>query len=210
VRNIAFGTESASPEVLKRMNKPNQHIPDMYEAARKCAAANIRVTYNLIFGYPGEEDAHRRETLRVMGQIAERYSNVTFSPNLFTPYPGIPIWPELREMGLPEPDSLEGWTNMGLGGTELPWLNDKSSRALQRGMSFFLLDNQLNKKQRKSRSPIARSALRLLRKPLHWRLQYYCFQLPLELWLSMAKEWLIVRRSLLTGDPLSRSLGQTR
>jgi anaerobic magnesium-protoporphyrin IX monomethyl ester cyclase len=209
VSHIGFGTESASPEVLKRMNKPHQHVQDMFEAARKCAGANIRVTYNLIFGYPGEEEAHRRETLRVMGQIAESYPNVSFSPNLFTPYPGIPIWPELHEMGLHEPDSLEGWSGMGLGGTPLPWLTCKSSRALHRGMSFFLLDNQLNKKQRKSHSTFLRSTLGLLRKPLHWRLRHYCFRLPLELWLSMAKEWLVVRRSLLTGVPLSRSLGQT-
>src|SRR3954447_17892213 len=202
VSHIGFGTESASPEILKRMNKAHQHIPDMFEAARKCATAKIRVTYNLIFGFPGEDDAHRKETLRTMGLIAERYPNVSFSPNLFTPYPGIPIWPELQEMGLREPETLEEWSSMGLGGTSLPWLTCKSSRALSRGMSFFLLDNQLNKKQRKSRSTFKRSTLSLLRKPLHWRLRHYCFRLPLELWLSMAKEWLVVRRSLLTGVPL--------
>jgi radical SAM superfamily enzyme YgiQ (UPF0313 family) len=210
VSHIGFGTESAAPEVLKRMNKAHQHIPDMFEAARKCAAAKIRVTYNLIFGFPGEDDAHRKETLRTMGQIAERYPNVSFSPNLFTPYPGIPIWPELRERGLHEPGSLEEWSSMGLGGTALPWLSPKSSTALQRGMSFFLLDNQLSKSFRKTKSPAARSLISLLRKPLHWRLRYYFFHLPLELWLSMAREWLNIRRSLLTGDPLSRSLAQTR
>lgn len=210
VSHIGFGTESASPEVLKRMNKPHQQIPDMFEAARKCAAANIRVTYNLIFAFPGEDDVHRKETLRTMGQIAERYPNVSFSPNLFTPYPGIPIWPELREKGLHEPASLEEWSAMGLGGIELPWLNNRSSTALHRGMSFFLLDNQLSKRVRKSKSPAARSLINLLRKPLHWRLRYYFFHLPLELWLSMAKEWLNIRRSLLTGDPLSRSLAQSR
>ena len=209
VSHVGFGTESASPEVLKRMNKPHQHISDMFEAARKCAKANIRVTYNLIFGYPGEQEAHRRETLRTMGQIAAQYPNVSFSPNLFTPYPGIPIWPELRELGLPEPDSLEAWSSVGLGQTALPWLNRKASRTLQRSMSFFLLDNQLNKTQRKSESLLRRSMAGLLRMPLHWRLKHSCFHLPLELWFSLAKEWLIIRRSLLTGDPLSRSLGQT-
>ncbi len=99
VNHIGFGTESASPEVLRQMNKAHQHIPDMFEAARKCKRAGIRVTYNLIFGYPGEEDRHRRETLKVMGEIAERFDNVSFSPNVFTPYPGIPIWPQLRAMG---------------------------------------------------------------------------------------------------------------
>jgi len=192
------------------MNKAHQHIPDMFEAARKCASANILVTYNLIFGFPGENDSHRKETLRVMGQIAERYPNVSFSPNLFTPYPGIPIWPELCERGLQEPASLQEWSAMGLGGIDLPWLSNKSSTALHRGMSFFLLDSQLSKNFRKANSPAVRSLINLLRKPLHWRLRYYFFHLPLELWLSMAKEWLQIRRSLLTGDPLSRRLAQSR
>src|SRR4029077_11640969 len=95
VSHIGFGTESASPEVLRSMNKRHKHIADIHEAVRKCAQAGIRVTLNLIFGYPGEEESHRRETLRVMGQIGACYDNVTFSPNLVTPCPGIPIWPEL-------------------------------------------------------------------------------------------------------------------
>jgi hypothetical protein len=50
----------------------------------------------------------------------------------------------------------------------------------------------------------------MLRKPLHWRLRRHCFAWPLELWISMAQRWLVVRRSLLTGIPLSRSLQGTR
>jgi radical SAM superfamily enzyme YgiQ (UPF0313 family) len=100
VNHIGFGTESASPEVLRAMNKRHQSIPDMYEAAAKCERAGIRVTYNLIFAYPGEKDSDRNETFRVMGEIADRHQNVSFSPNLFTPYPGIPIWPPLLHMWL--------------------------------------------------------------------------------------------------------------
>jgi radical SAM superfamily enzyme YgiQ (UPF0313 family) len=209
VSHIGFGTESASPEILKAMNKGHQHIDDMFEAARKCARAGIRATFNLIFAYPGEMETHRRETLRVMGQIADRFDSVTFSPNLFTPYPGIPIWPELREMGLPEPDCLEGWAEFGLGQARLPWLDEEASRSLQRGMSYFLLDNRINKTGRRSRSAALRMALRFVRKPLHWRLRHHFFQWPVELWISMAHQWLTIRRSLLTGQALSRSLTGT-
>ncbi len=206
VSHIGFGTESASPEVLRRMNKRHQSIDDMFEAAEKCAQAGIRVTYNLIFGYPGEEELHRKQTLRVMGRIAERYENVTFSPNLFTPYPGIPIWPELREAGLHEPASLQEWASMGLGGAELPWLDMEASKDLQLSMSYFLLSNELSKKSRRSGTSANRFGLRLMRKPLNWRLKHHYFALPVELWLSRAQRWLIVRRSLLTGEALSRRL----
>lgn len=208
VSHIGFGTESASPEVLRAMNKPHQHIPDIREAARKCERAGIRVTFNLIFGFPGEDEAHRRETLRVMGAIAERFDNVSFSPNVFTPYPGIPIWPALREMGLPEPQSLEEWADIDLGQHRLPWLQGAPYDVLQRGISYFLLDNRINKARRRSRSAAVQSLLALVRKPLHWRIRHHFFRWPLELWLAFAREWLVVRRSLLTGDPLSRELGR--
>ena len=210
VSHIGFGTESASPEVLRRMNKGHQRIPDMYEAARKCHRAGIRTTFNLIFGYPGEEAVHRNQTLRVMGEIAERFDNVTFSPNLFTPYPGIPIWPELRKLGLKEPESLVEWANCGLGQAELPWVDREAYRSMQRGMSYFLLENHMNKAQRRARSGVSRWMIALLRKPLHWRLQRHFFQWPVELWISMAQQWLVVRRSLLTGIALSRNLREAR
>lgn len=210
VSHIGFGTESASPEVLRRMNKAHQEIPDMFEAARKCHRAGIRTTYNLIFGYPGEKDVDRNQTLRVMGEIAGRFDNVTFSPNLFTPYPGIPIWSQLRQLGLQEPACLSEWAGYGLGQAELPWLNAAAYRSLQRGTSYFLLENHLKKAQRRARSHLSRWAMSLLRKPLHWRLRRHFFHWPIELWISMARRWLVVRHSLLTGVALSRSLREVR
>ncbi len=209
VSHIGFGTESASPEVLRYMNKAHQSIPDMYQAAAKCKQAGIRVTFNLIFAYPGENEPHRAETLRVMGEIAGRYDNVSFSPNLFTPYPGIPIWPQLKALGMTEPQSLENWAKVDLGCNNLPWLQGDSFDRLQRSIRYFLLDNQLNRTRRNSHSRALRSVLSMARKPLHWRLRHAFFDWPLELWLSRAKDRLVVRRSLLTGQPLSRELAKT-
>ena len=208
VSHIGFGTESASLEILRKMHKSHQKIDDMFEAARKCRDAGIRVTYNLILGYPGEEERHRRETLRVMAQIAEQFENVTFSPNLFTPYPGIPIWPELAARGLRQPDSLAAWADIDLGITRLPWLSGESFQRLERSIEYFLLDASLNKQRRRARSSIARTLLDAMRRPVHWRLRRSCFRFPVELWLGMAQQWLVVRRSLLTGQPLSLELSR--
>jgi radical SAM superfamily enzyme YgiQ (UPF0313 family) len=206
VTHIGFGAETASPEMLARMEKHHQTVPDMFEAAEKCARAGIRVTFNLIFGYPGEEDRHRRETMRVMSELAARFDNATFSPNLFTPYPGIPIWPELRKLGLAEPDSLAGWARIDLGANNLPWLQGASFEKLDRGIRYFLLDNDVHRASLRSRG--RRLLLRLARKPLHWRLKHARFDWPLELWLSAARKRLVVRRSLLTGQPLSSELAR--
>ena len=72
------------------MNKRHQRVDEMYETARKAAIGGIHVTFNLIFGYPGETEADRVETLRTMSDIARQFWNVSFSPNIFTPYPGNP------------------------------------------------------------------------------------------------------------------------
>ena len=191
------------------MNKKHQRVEDIYEAARKCARAGIRVTLNLIFAYPGEEESHRRETLKAMGEIAAQFENVAFSPNVFTPYPGIPIWPELESRGLRKPASLAEWADVDLGADRLPWLRGRPFAKLRSAISYFLLANQLNKARRRSTSTVARCLFSTLRRPLHWRLQNYFFALPLELWLSAAQHWMTVRRSLLTGQPLSHELARS-
>jgi radical SAM superfamily enzyme YgiQ (UPF0313 family) len=210
VSHIGFGTESGSPDVLRLMNKKHERVRDMFEAARLCKQAGIRATYNLIFGYPNEEERHRKETLRVMTEIAERFDNVSFSPNIFTPYPGIPIWPQLKEMGLDEPRSLAEWADVDLGSTRLPWLQGRPYRKLQSSVSYFLLDNKINRSGKRARSRLVRSVWLLMRKSIHWRLRNFRFEVPLELWLGMVQRWLSVRRSLLTGEPLSRELAKAR
>jgi radical SAM superfamily enzyme YgiQ (UPF0313 family) len=209
VHYIGFGTESASPEVLHHMNKAHQNIPDMYETAEKCARADIRVTFNLIFGFPGEEARHREETLRIVGDIARQYDNVSFSPNLFTPYPGIPIWPELEERGLRRPDSLAEWARVDLGANNLPWLSSAALRTLERSIRYLNLHTRINRAQRSARSKVLRALFKLAGAPLLWRLKHSNFALPWELMLARAKALRVIRQSLLTGRPLSYNLART-
>src|SRR5215475_14886649 len=70
VSHMGFGTESTSDDVLKLMNKRHQRVDEMFETARKANLAGIRVTFNLIFGYPGETEADRAITFRTMSEIA--------------------------------------------------------------------------------------------------------------------------------------------
>jgi radical SAM superfamily enzyme YgiQ (UPF0313 family) len=208
VTHIGFGTESASEPVLLKMNKLHQRVTDMYEAARKCKNAGIQVTFNLILGYPGETDADRRETMRVMSEINDRFDNVSFSPNVFTPYPGIPVWPELRRLGVKEPQSLAEWGEIDLKGNVLPWLRGESYARVRRGVAYLLLKSQVtNAARREFRPVMGRLLLEWFQKPLAWRVKNYCFRWPVELWLAFVRRWLVMRRSLLTGRALSHQLG---
>ncbi len=205
VSHMGFGTESASQEVLALMNKKHQRVDEMYETARKSEQAGIHVTFNVILGYPGETEADRLQTFRIMSDIARQYSNVSFSPNIFTPYPGIPIWAELRKLGVHEPQSLEEWANVDLGSNHLPWLQGRALARLKRMLEFFLLNNQIRKAS--IHAPwVRRSVRRALGAPLRWRLRKNEFAIPWELWLARATERLVTRRSLLTGQTLGHGM----
>jgi radical SAM superfamily enzyme YgiQ (UPF0313 family) len=204
VSHMGFGTESTSDDVLKLMNKRHQRVDEMFETARKADLANIRVTFNLIFGYPGETEADRAITFRTMSEIARHFHNVSFSPNIFTPYPGIPIWPQLRELGVHEPKSLREWMEMPLGANVLPWLRGKELARLQRMLEYFLLNSQMHRSRDKSFPLVRRSVRRIVQAPIRWRLRRSRYAFPWELWLARSTERLVLRRSLVTGQELPK------
>jgi len=201
VSHMGFGTESTSEAVLKLMNKRHQRVNEMYITAQKAQIGGIKVTFNLILGYPGETEADRVITFQTMSDIARKFSNVSFSPNIFTPYPGIPIWPQLRELGVYEPKTLRQWMTMPLGGTSLPWLQGEELARLHRMMDYFLLNSQLYRKTKHASA--IRSAVRLLvSEPIRWRMKSSRYAFPWELWVAKVSEDLVSRRSLVTGQEL--------
>lgn len=204
VSHMGFGTESTSEDVLKLMNKRHQRVDEMFETARKANLANIRVTFNLIFGYPGETEADRAITFRTMSEIARQFRNVSFSPNIFTPYPGIPIWPQLRELGVHEPKSLREWMEMPLGANVLPWLQGREFERLQRMLEYFLLNSQIHHSRSKSFPLLRRGVRRIVEAPIRWRLRRSRYAFPWELWLARSTERLVLRRSLVTGQELPK------
>jgi len=205
VSHMGFGTESASKPVLKLMNKHHQNVEQMVETARKAHLANIRVTFNVILGYPGETEADRQQTFSIMSDIAREYSNVSFSPNIFTPYPGIPIWPQLKEMGLREPQSLEEWQTLALGHNILPWLQGQELQRLRRSLEYFLLNNQI-RKATQGKVWLRKRFRQILGAPIRWRIGKNRYSFPWELWVSRAAERIVTRRSLLTGQKLSERM----
>lgn len=205
VSHMGFGTESASPEVLVLMNKKHQRIDEMFETARKTHQAGIRTTFNLILGFPGETELDRMETMRIMTNVSRQYPNVSFSPNLFTPYPGISIWPELRRRGVHEPQSLEEWGGITLGNTQLPWLAGRPSQKLSRMVNYFMLCTEAQRQASRG-DWLGRRIRQTLAAPLRWRLHAGRYSFPWELWLARGFGRIAARRSLLTGQVLRRGM----
>src|SRR5665811_1232489 len=104
---------------------------DIYGAAEKLTQAGIRPSFNLIFGYPGEGEKERRESVALMMNICRRYPGAEFWTNIFTPYPGSPIMKRAFELGIEVPKTLEGWADFFPRYTVLPWLKGREHERLQ-------------------------------------------------------------------------------
>jgi hypothetical protein len=138
-----------------------------------------------------------------MSNVGRRYSNVRFSPNIFTPYPGIPIWPQLRELGVEEPPSLEQWGDLALGVNMLPWLQDANLARFNRMLDYFLVDGEIVRASKKARTSIVRTLIGLiLARPVRWRIEHGHYIFPWELWLAQISESIVRRRSLIDGREL--------
>lgn len=203
VSHMGFGTESTSGAVLKLMNKRHQRVNEMYETARKADMAGIRVTFNLIFGYPGETEGDRILTFQTMSDVGRRFPCVGFSPNIFTPYPGIPIWPQLRALGVTEPQSLREWMNLPLGANVLPWLQGDELMRFRRMLDYFLLNSELRRRARND-AWLGRMIRRVVKPAVGWRLRSSRYSLPWELGLASVSARLVRRRSLVTGQELPK------
>ena len=103
LHQICQGAESGSPKVLKAMNKNFQDFGTIYESAARCVEAGIRPSFNIIFAFPGEGAKERKETIRFIMDVCRKFPGAEFWTNIFTPYPGSPIFARTAEMGIEMP-----------------------------------------------------------------------------------------------------------
>jgi radical SAM superfamily enzyme YgiQ (UPF0313 family) len=131
LKRIFFGIESGSKNVLKTVNK-RLDLETAYRTAERCHAAGVEASFNLIFGLPGEEAADLRDTIAMVDTIGKRNPEAAFFTNIFSPYPGSPIFPEAVRLGVQEPKSLEEWAVFYPKIQQLPWLKGKAHARIQR------------------------------------------------------------------------------
>ncbi|MBI1940386.1 MAG: B12-binding domain-containing radical SAM protein [Acidobacteria bacterium] len=191
LHQICQGVDSASPKVLKLMNKTFQDLGSISRSAERCLKAGIRPSFNIIFGYPGEGARERRETIRFIMDICRRLPGAEFWTNIFTPYPGSPIMDHVQELGIELPRSLQGWADYFPRYTVLPWLKGKEHSRVQTMREYLRIAFD--------REPIAKyefgAAIRQLQRslnyPARWRLNHDFYSFPFEVWLNKRLKRLI-------------------
>ncbi len=183
---ISHGLESASPKILGLMNKSFQKPEMAYSVVEKCIQAGIKPSFNVIFGFPGEGEKERGETIRFIMDLSRRSRRAEFWTNIFTPYPGSPIIREAAKLGLDVPTSLEGWVDFFPKYTMLPWLRGNEHQRVQITREYLRAAFDRSGIAADTRPFVAKLFDRAIRWPARWRLNHGCYIFPFEIWLRKA------------------------
>jgi anaerobic magnesium-protoporphyrin IX monomethyl ester cyclase len=184
LQQICHGAESGSQKMLKLMNKGFQNFETIYEAARKCLAADIRPSFNIIFAYPGEGPSERRQTINFIMDMCRRHPGAEFWTNIFTPYPGAPVMEHAEDYGIKVPTSFEGWADFFPRYTVLPWLSGSEHKRLQVMREYLRIAFDRVPIAADTRKRSTRLIQKALSLPARWRLDHDVYRAPAELWIN--------------------------
>ncbi len=181
LQRIFFGIESGSKKVLKTVNK-RLDLDTAYRTAERCRSAGVEASFNLIFGLPGEEEEDLRETLTMVDTIGRRNPEAAFFTNIFSPYPGSPIFPEALRLGVQEPRSLEEWAVFYPKIQKLPWLKGKAHARVQRIRDFIRIGYSARKMVVHRPDGLKDLVRRGLQRVARFRLRHLAVGFPIEVW----------------------------
>jgi len=188
---MSQGADTGSPKMMHLMNKDFQDLDTIYQAAEKLTAAGIRPSFNLIFGYPGETEKERRESVALMMNICRRYPGAEFWTNIFTPYPGSPIMKRAFELGIEVPKTLEGWADFFPRYTVLPWLRGKEHLRVQNMREYMRVAFHRVPIGKYRVPALNRVLFDLISLPARWRLDHHVYSFPVELWMRKGVQKLL-------------------
>lgn len=166
------------------MNKTFQDFDSIYESAARCLQAGIRPSFNIIFAFPGEGTKERRETIDFMMDVCRRFPGAEFWTNIFTPYPGSPIFDRVEDLGIQVPSSLEGWADFFPRYTKLPWLKGSDHKRLQVMRDYLRIAFDRVPIAADTRKRSTRLIQKALSLPARWRLDHDVYRVPVELWIN--------------------------
>ncbi|MDP3883019.1 MAG: radical SAM protein [Candidatus Staskawiczbacteria bacterium] len=114
VQTVIYAIESASPRLLKLLNK-NLDLSKIPEINRKLFDKKITTNHNIIVGLPTETDQELRLNIELMMKLKEINPYVRCLTYLFFPLPFTSLNSYIEnEMGLPLPKSLKDYEDASL------------------------------------------------------------------------------------------------
>jgi radical SAM superfamily enzyme YgiQ (UPF0313 family) len=181
LRRVFFGLESGSVKVMRSVNK-RLDLETAYRTAERFRRVGIRPSFNLIFGLPAEEEEDLRDTMAVVDRIGRANPDADFFTNIFSPYPGSPIWPLAIAQGVREPQSLEEWAAFYPKIQVLPWLQGARHARVQRIRDYIRLGYSARQMVVERPHGLKGVLSVLLRRLARLRLRTLAIRFPFEVW----------------------------
>jgi len=189
LKRVFFGLESGSVKVMRSVNK-RLDLETAYRTAARFRRVGIRPSFNLIFGLPAEEEEDLHDTMEVVDRIGRANPDADFFTNIFSPYPGSPIWPLAVSRGVREPQSLEEWAEFYPKIQVLPWLQGSKHARVQRLRDYIRLGYTAGQIVVERGGGLRGLARRALRAAARWRLRAQRIRFPFEIWAIRAYRYL--------------------
>ncbi|MFC1485634.1 B12-binding domain-containing radical SAM protein [Candidatus Latescibacterota bacterium] len=188
-RMLMMGIESGSPRILELMNK-KMNIPDLISFNKRLINYGIMPHYFFMMGFPTETLDDISQTLSLKNRLSADNPGAVPRFNIFTPFPGTPLFDISVREGLKVPDRLEDWVsfNYRTVNENAPWLTEKRKKII-RMLHFITLLAERNNfiNPYKKTRPLV-SLLALMYYPIaRFRMKYFIYQFLVELKVA---EWL--------------------
>lgn len=175
---LQIGLESGSQRMLDHMLKDTT-LTQVREANARLARHGIPRYYELVSGHQGETEADLRQTAELILELSARDPNVFFAPlESLTPYPGTGAFDEAAAAGMTFPQDLEGWADFGWDHAQLPWMDARRRRLLER---FHIFPTVISSRIKTEHSRSLQALYKVYRPFARWRVRHLWFGLPLEL-----------------------------
>ena len=105
LKTIYYGVESGSQRILDLMKK-GITLKQAEDAVKSAKNVDLEVLTSFILGYPGETEKDMDKTIDFSTKLDSDYSQYS----ILTPFPGTPIYNELKEKDLIDNDDWDEYT----------------------------------------------------------------------------------------------------
>src|SRR3989338_8814676 len=131
---LTFGIESGSEKILNLINKDIK-LDEVFKVNKKLKESGIGVYYHFMVGLLGESKKDVLETYRIMMRLRDEYPGANFwTPGIYMPFPGTPLYDRCVEKGFMPPERLEDWAHF-------EWDDARCPRFFEASYSKWLIES---------------------------------------------------------------------
>ncbi len=120
---LLFGIESGSEKIMRHINK-QQTIATIKKGVANLAKTKIIPMYSFMFGFPTEKKEDILASFDLVDDILKIDPKASFMFQIYTPYPGTPLYNEALKFGFKPPKKLENWSNYVMDEVNGPWIKN--------------------------------------------------------------------------------------